>query len=80
MLSESLQGVRTHSSSNSVKCRPSSMKKRGNLCSFDKTSSKSGQVEHSLEERVIGPETSNAVSLTMPGQGCLRPSAGPVRT
>jgi hypothetical protein len=56
------------------------MKKRGNLCSFDKTSSKSGQVEHSLEERVIGPETSNAVSLTMPGQGCLRPSAGPVRT
>jgi hypothetical protein len=30
-------GVRTHSSSNSARCRPSSMKKRGGLCSSDKT-------------------------------------------
>jgi hypothetical protein len=46
------------------------MKKRGDLCNSDKTSSRSGQAEHSSEERVIGPGTSSAVSLTMPGQGC----------
>jgi hypothetical protein len=46
------------------------MKKRGGLCSSDKTSSKSGQDEHLPEERLIGPETSSAISLTMPGQGC----------
>jgi hypothetical protein len=45
----------------------SSTKKRGNLCSSDKTSSRSGQAEHSPEERVTGPGTSSAVSLTMPG-------------
>ena len=73
-------GVRAHSSSNSARCRPSSTKKRGNLCSSDKTSSRSGQAEHSPEERVIGPGTSSAVSLKMPGQGCPRPSAGPART
>jgi hypothetical protein len=39
------EGVRTHSSSNSARCRPSSMKKQGGLCSFDKTSSRSGQAE-----------------------------------
>jgi hypothetical protein len=50
------------------------------LCSSDKTSSRSGQAEHSLEERVIGPETSSAVSSMMPGQGCPQPSAGPART
>jgi hypothetical protein len=73
-------GVRAHSSSNSVRCRPSSTRKRGNLCSSDKTSSRSGQAEHSPEERVIRPRTSSAISLTMPGQGCPRPSAGPART
>jgi hypothetical protein len=73
-------GVRTHSSSNSARCRPSSTKKRGDLCSSDKTSSRSGQAEHSLEERVIGPRTSSAVLLTTPGQGCLRPSTGLART
>jgi hypothetical protein len=41
------------------------------LCSSDKTLSKSGQAEHLSEERVIGPETSSAISLIMPGQGCL---------
>jgi hypothetical protein len=46
------------------------MKKRGDLCSSDKTSSRNGQTEHSPEERVIGPGTSSAVSLTMSGQGC----------
>jgi hypothetical protein len=73
-------GVRTHSSSNSARCRPSSTKKRGGLCSSDKTSSRSGQAGHSSEEHVIGPGTSNTVSLMMPGQGCPRPSAGPART
>jgi hypothetical protein len=73
-------GVRTHSLSNSARCRPSSTKKRGDLCSSDKTSSRSGQAKHSPEERVIGPGTSSAVSLTMPGQGCPRPSAGLART
>jgi hypothetical protein len=73
-------GVRIHSSSNSARYRPSSMKKQGGLCSSDKTSSRSGQAEHSPEERVIGPGTSSAVSLAMPGQGCPRPSAGPART
>jgi hypothetical protein len=60
-------GVRTHSLSNSARCRPSSTKKRGNLCSFDKTSSRSGQVGHSLREHVIGPGTSSAALLTMLG-------------
>jgi hypothetical protein len=46
------------------------------LCSSGKTSSRSGQAEHSPEKRVIGPGTSNAVSLTMPGQGCPRPPVG----
>jgi hypothetical protein len=73
-------GVRTHSSSNSARCRPSSTKKQGNLCSSNETSSKSGQGEHSPEEHVIGPGASNAVSLMMQGKGCPRPSAGPART
>jgi hypothetical protein len=46
------------------------------LCSSGKTSSRSGQAEHSPEKRVIRPGTSNTVSLTMPGQGCPRPPAG----
>jgi hypothetical protein len=62
-----------------VRCRPSSTRKQGNLCSSGKTSSRSGQAEHSPEKRVIGPETSSAVSLTMPGQGCPRPPAGSAR-
>jgi hypothetical protein len=73
-------GVWTHSLSNSTRCRPSSTKKQGGLCSSDKTSSRSGQAGHSSEERVIGPGTSSAVSLMMPGQGCPQPSAGPTRT
>jgi hypothetical protein len=76
---QSLRGVRTHSSSNSARCRPSSTKKRGGLCSSDKTSSRSGQAKHLSEERVTGPETSSAVSSMMPGQGCPRPSAGSAR-
>jgi hypothetical protein len=55
------------------------MKKRGDWCSSDKTSSRSGQVEHLSEERVIGPEMSSIVSLTMLGQGCPQPSAGSAR-
>jgi hypothetical protein len=49
------------------------------LCSSGKTSSRSGQAEHSPEKRVIGPGTSNVVSLTTPGQGCPRPPAGSAR-
>jgi hypothetical protein len=60
--------------SNSTRCRPSSTKKQGGLCSSDKTSSKSGQAEHSLEERVIELETSSIVSLMMPGRGQPEPS------
>jgi hypothetical protein len=37
------------------------MKKRGDLCSSNKTLSKSGQDEHSLEERDIGPRTSSDI-------------------
>jgi hypothetical protein len=55
------------------------MRKQDNLCSSDKTSSRSGQVEHSLEKRVIRPEMSSTASLTMPGQGCPRPPAGSAR-
>jgi hypothetical protein len=51
----------------------------GQLCSSGKTSSRSGQVEHSPEKRAIGPGMSNVVSLTMPGQGCPRPPAGLAR-
>jgi hypothetical protein len=77
--SQSLRGVRTHSSSKSARCRPSSTRKHGNLCSSGKTSSRSGQAEHSPEKRVIRPRTSSAVSLMMPGQGCPRPPAGSAR-
>jgi hypothetical protein len=79
MWSQSLRGVRTHSSSKSTRCRPSSTRKKDNLCSSGKTSSRSGQVEHSLEKRVIRPGTSSVVSLMMPGQGCPRPPAGSAR-
>jgi hypothetical protein len=51
----------------------------GQLVQLRKTSSRSGQTEHSPEKRVIGPGTSNTVSLTMPGQGCPRPPAGSAR-
>jgi hypothetical protein len=69
-------GSRTHNLSKSARCRPSSTRKQGSLCSSGKTSSRSGQAEHSPEKRVIRPGTSNTVSLTMPGQGCPRPPAG----
>jgi hypothetical protein len=55
--------------SKSARCRPSSTRKQGNLCSSGKTSCMSGQAEHSPEKHVIGPGMSNTVSLTMPGQG-----------
>jgi hypothetical protein len=72
-------GVRTHSLCNSVRCRPSSTKKQGDLCSSSKTSSRSGQARHSPEERVIGPRTSSAALLTMLGQCRPRPSTGLAR-
>jgi hypothetical protein len=72
-------GVRTHSLSNSARCRPSSTKKRGDLCSSGKTSSRSGQARHSPKDHVIGPRTSSAALLTMPGRCCPQPSTGPVR-
>jgi hypothetical protein len=72
-------GVRTHNSSKSARCRPSSTRKQGNLCSSGKTSSRSGQAEHSPEKHVIGLGTSDAVSLTMPGQDCPRPPVGSAR-
>jgi hypothetical protein len=43
---QSLRGVRTHSSSKSARCRPSSTRKQDNLCSSGKTSSRSGQAMH----------------------------------
>jgi hypothetical protein len=52
------------------------MRKQGNLCSSGKTSSRSGQAEHSPEKHVIGLGTFNTVLLTMPGQGYPRPPAG----
>jgi hypothetical protein len=69
--SQSLRGVRTHSSSNSARCRPSSTKKQGDLCSSDKTSNRSGQVEHLPKERLIGPKTSSAESLICQGKAAL---------
>jgi hypothetical protein len=72
-------GVRTHSSSKSARCRPSSTRKQDNLCSSGKTSSRSGQAERSPEKRVIRPGTSSTVSLTMPGQGCPRLPVGSAR-
>jgi hypothetical protein len=65
--------------SKSARCRPRSTRKQDNLCSSGKTSSRSGQAEHSPEKRVIRPRTTSAVSLTMPGQGCPRPPAGSAR-
>jgi hypothetical protein len=49
------------------------------LCSSGKTSSRSGQAEHSPERRVIRSGTSSVVSLMMPGQGCPRPPVGSAR-
>jgi hypothetical protein len=49
------------------------------LCNSGKTSSRSGQAEHSPEKRVIRPGTSSTISLTMPGQGCPRPPARSAR-
>jgi hypothetical protein len=49
------------------------------LVQLRQTSSRSGQAEYSPEKRVIEPETSNAISLVMPGQGCPRPLAGSAR-
>jgi hypothetical protein len=72
-------GGSTHSSSKSARCRPSSTRKQGNLCSSGKTSSRNGQAEHSPEKRIIGPGTSNVISLKMPGQGCPWPPAGSAR-
>jgi hypothetical protein len=54
-------------------------RKQDNLCSSDKTSSRSGQVEHSSEKRVIRPGMSSTASLTMPGQGYPPPPAGSAR-
>jgi hypothetical protein len=72
-------GVRTHTTSKTPRCRPTSTRKQGNLCSSGKTSSRSGQAKHSPEKHVIRPGTSNSVSLTMPGQGCPCPPAGSAR-
>jgi hypothetical protein len=55
-------------------------KEAGRLVQLQKTSSRNGQARHSPEERIIGPGTSSAVSLTMPGQGCPWPSVEPART
>jgi hypothetical protein len=62
-----------------VRCRPSSTRKQDNLCISGKTSSRSGQVEHWPEKRIIRPGMSSAVSLTMPGQDCPQPPAGSAR-
>jgi hypothetical protein len=63
-------GVRTYSSSKSVRCRPGSTGRQAGLYSSDRTSNRSGQVEHSPEKPVTGPKTSGAASSTMPGQRC----------
>jgi hypothetical protein len=78
--SQSLRGVRTHSSSKFARYRPGSTRKQDNLCSFGKISGRSGQAEHRPEKRVTWARTSNTASPTMPGQGCLRLPMGSART
>jgi hypothetical protein len=78
--SQSLRGVRTHSSSKSARCRPGSTRKQDNLCSSGGTSGMSGQAEHQPEKRVICPKTSSTASPMMPGQGCPRLPVGSART
>jgi hypothetical protein len=73
-------GVRTHSSSKSARCRPSSTRKQDNFCSSGRTSGRSGQAEHQPEKCVIWRKTSSTASLTMPGQGCPRLLVGSART
>jgi hypothetical protein len=73
-------GVRTHSSSKSVRYRPGSTRKQDNLCSFGKISGRSRQAEHRSEKRVTWPRTSSTASPTMPGQGWLRLPVGSART
>jgi hypothetical protein len=73
-------GIRTHSSSKSVRCRPGSTRKQDNLCSSGRLSGRRGQAEHRPEKRVIWPRTSSTASPTMPGQGCPRLPVGSSRT
>jgi hypothetical protein len=78
--SQSLRGVRTHSSSKSARCRPGLMRKQDNLCSSGRTSGRSGQAEHRPEKCVIWPRRSSATSPMMPGQGCPQLLVGSART
>jgi hypothetical protein len=51
------EGVRTHSSRKSTRCRPGSTRKQDNLCSSGRTSGRSGQAERrpeKLVERELG--------------------------
>jgi hypothetical protein len=80
MWSQSLRGVRTHSSSKSARCRPGSTRKQDNLCIFGRLSGRRGQAEHRPEKRVIWPRTSSTALPTMPGRGCPQLQVGSART
>jgi hypothetical protein len=78
--SQSLQGVRMHSSSKSARCRPGSMRKHDNLCSFGKISGRSGQAGHRPEKHATWPRTSSTASPTIPGRGYAQLPVGSART
>jgi hypothetical protein len=64
----------------STRYRPGLTRKQDNLCSFGKTSDRSGQAENQPKKRVIRPRTSSTASPTMPGRGYPRLPVGSART
>jgi hypothetical protein len=54
--SQSLRGVRAHSSSKSARCRPGSTREQEHLSRSDGTSGRNGQTKLQPEKRVIYPE------------------------
>jgi hypothetical protein len=63
-------GVRTHSSSKSARCRPSSTRKQASLCSSVKTSSRSGQGRPAPHRRQCQGNTASSRQRVRPGPSC----------
>jgi hypothetical protein len=78
--SQSLRGVRTHSSSKSARRRLGSTREQEHLSRSAGTSGGNGQANLRPEKRVIYPRASSTASPTMSGQGRHRLLVGSART
>jgi hypothetical protein len=78
--SQSLRGVRTHSSSKFARCRPGSTREQEHLSSSGGTSGRNGQTELRPEKCVICPRASSSALPTTLGQGRHRLPVGSART